>query len=261
MSGTIATGTLPFDRAAATYDRDWSADPAGAAQRRAVHRHLAAVIAGLDRRETAVDLGCGIGDDAEFLASHGLRVVGVDSSTAMIEAARRNLPAGTFLAAPIESVTSAELGLAPASVDLVVSNFSPLNCVADLPAPFALAAELLRPGGRFVVVLFGTLPIVEISLALARLDLRRALRRRRFRTVANVAGAPLPITYWCSSHVKRAAGASFRLRGRRGIGLVVPPSGIAAPKPLVGVAESIDRAASPLLPSFADHVLYDLERV
>jgi SAM-dependent methyltransferase len=44
--------------------------------------------------DSVLDLACGDGALAEFLAPHGIRYVGVDSSEAMVEAARARLGAG-----------------------------------------------------------------------------------------------------------------------------------------------------------------------
>lgn len=100
--------------------------------------------------ETVLDLGCGAGADACIAAlgvgSRG-RVVGIDSTPAMIGKARRI--AGILGLGNIEF----QLGdmsatpLADASVDVVISNGA-INLTAHKPCVFREASRVLKPGGR-----------------------------------------------------------------------------------------------------------------
>lgn len=95
-----------------------------------------------------LDVGCGDGQLARSLAGPHRRVLGLDPSAAMVELARERhagvagleFRQGAFL----------EQGFAPASFDLV-SFVASLHHM-DEQAALAHAAELLRPGGRLVVV-------------------------------------------------------------------------------------------------------------
>ncbi len=110
-------------------------------------------VADLHEGETVLDLGSGAGADALISArrvgSTG-RVIGLDMTDEMLELARAN--------AAVAGVTNVEfvkgyiedIPLAPASVDVIVSNCV-LNLSADKPRVFAEAARVLRPGGRFAV--------------------------------------------------------------------------------------------------------------
>ncbi|MFD0332148.1 class I SAM-dependent methyltransferase [Streptacidiphilus monticola] len=105
-------------------------------------RALLPQVTGLD----VLDLGCGDGGQAEWLASAGARsVLGVDPSTRMLALARgRAHPCLRYLQA-----TAEELTLPQASLDLVVSSLA-LHYVPDLPALLARIAQWLRPGGHLV---------------------------------------------------------------------------------------------------------------
>ncbi|MCU1488913.1 MAG: Methyltransferase type 11 [Acidimicrobiaceae bacterium] len=106
----------------------------------------------------AVDIGCGSGQLTLKLAPLVGSVTGVDVSSAMIELLADNARnAGatnvTGRAVPVE-----HLDLAPASIDLVVSNYV-LHHLRDedKAAVVAKAASWLRPGGRLVIgdMMFG----------------------------------------------------------------------------------------------------------
>jgi ubiquinone/menaquinone biosynthesis C-methylase UbiE len=102
---------------------------------------------------TAVDVGCGTGEDAQGLAvtvAPDGRAIGVDVSTAMISEARRRASA---VGSPAQFETGAadDLPLGDSSVDV-------LRCervLQHVPAPQACVAEMLRvlrPGGRVALI-------------------------------------------------------------------------------------------------------------
>ena len=97
-------------------------------------------------RGTVVDLGCGGGQWLARLAEEGYAVCGVDLSASMIEAARRLVPAGTFIHGSID-----EVELPPC--DAVTSLGEPINYLASGDAirrVFRNVHAALRPGGVFI---------------------------------------------------------------------------------------------------------------
>src|ERR1700752_735576 len=75
-----------FDRLAESYDDVWTHSAIGRAQREAVWRHLELV---LRPGQDVLELGCGTGEDATRLHRHGVSVTAIDSSSEMVNAARR----------------------------------------------------------------------------------------------------------------------------------------------------------------------------
>ena len=103
----------------------------------------------VDEAWTIGDLGCGTGQMAASLAPFVARVIAVDGSPAMLEAARARL-AG----APNVDVREGELEslpIEPGTLDAAVA-FLVLHYVAEPADALAQAARALRPGGRLVVV-------------------------------------------------------------------------------------------------------------
>lgn len=93
----------------------------------------------------ALDMGCGTGRHAEYLAAIGCDVVGVDASDAMLDVAREKIPSARFELGEHES-----LPLDDASIDLAVASLT----LCHLPDPTAAMVELarvLRPGGTVVI--------------------------------------------------------------------------------------------------------------
>jgi SAM-dependent methyltransferase len=88
-----------------------------------------------------LDLGCGEGRVGAALAALGHRVVGVDSSPAMVAAARERIEALV--------ADASALPFADASFDAVVA-FMSLQDMDELDAAVREAARVLEPGGRFL---------------------------------------------------------------------------------------------------------------
>src|ERR1700749_4547215 len=101
-----------------------------------------------------LELNCGTGADALFLARQNIAVVACDSSSRMIEIASRRLckedPEAPihFLELPTEHLAR----LRPRRpFDGALSNFSGLNCVADIDQAAYELARLLTPHAPLVL--------------------------------------------------------------------------------------------------------------
>jgi ubiquinone/menaquinone biosynthesis C-methylase UbiE len=94
---------------------------------------------------TALDAACGTARHGRYLASLGHTVIGVDSSSAMLEQARRHLPDAEFHEAALDA-----LPLDDDHVDLVVCGLALMH-IPDLEPVLTEFARVLRPGGRLVI--------------------------------------------------------------------------------------------------------------
>ncbi len=95
-----------------------------------------------------LDLGCGEGQIARLAAKGGARrAVGIDASAAQIAEAGRRAGGPAYARA-----LATGLPLAPGSFDAVVSCLV-LEHVADLDGALDEVSRVLRPGGRFVLLL------------------------------------------------------------------------------------------------------------
>ncbi|GCD90758.1 class I SAM-dependent methyltransferase [Nocardioides sp. LS1] len=93
----------------------------------------------------ALDVACGTGRHAAYLAGLGHTIIGTDVSPAMLDVARAKLPDAELHLADMHA-----LPVADASVDTVVTGLA-VNHVPDLRPVFAEFARVLRPGGHLVV--------------------------------------------------------------------------------------------------------------
>ncbi|RPJ84188.1 MAG: methyltransferase domain-containing protein, partial [Acidobacteria bacterium] len=110
--------------------------------------HLRPLLGLLDPAWVVGDLGCGTGQVSEALAPFVGSVVAIDSSSAMLEAARSRLkahPSVTIRRATLERLPFDD-GVLDAAVIILV-----LHHIADPGRVLAEAARALRPGGRLLV--------------------------------------------------------------------------------------------------------------
>ena len=130
-----------FERAAAEWDR-LRQDLFGSAS------HLQALPALLDPGWTVGDLGCGTGELTAALAPFVARVIAVDRSSDMLQAAERRLEDAANVdirRGELESLPVGDAELDAATLVLV------LHHLPDPSAALREAARVLKPGGRLLV--------------------------------------------------------------------------------------------------------------
>lgn len=258
----------PFDAIADRYDEIFTESSIGQAQRASVWKELEKRF---HRGDRVLEIGCGTGVDACFLAQRGVTVVACDNSSRMIEVAARRVEAARknsfvqvhLLAA--EEIDSLECGR---PFDGAFSNFGTLNCVEDLGSLARNLAKLLRPGATALLCLMGPCCLWEVGWYLAHGNPRKALRRlHRGGVTAQLAdGVPVHVHYPAVQSLTRTFAPEFRLKSLKGIGVAVPPSYVETwvhrfPCVLqlgVRVDSVLDRC--PGIRGLADHILLRFER-
>jgi SAM-dependent methyltransferase len=264
---SIDSAQAYWNVAAETYDLDFANTLIGRAQRESIWIEIGKVFTVGQR---ILELNCGTGIDAVFLANRGVRVLACDIAPRMIELAERRANSTQtsglidFRSLATENIEVLEKeGL----FDGVFSNFSGLNCVDDLPTVAQKLARLLRPGAQLVLCMIGRFVPWEIAWYIAHGNPRRALLRFKKVTVGRIGeDAVVSVRY---PSVRKLAGIfapGFRLKKRQGIGIALPPSyleHLAQRFPLVvNRLASLDRRIGclPLVRSMGDCVLLQFER-
>lgn len=214
-----------FDVMASGYDAEFTATGLGGVLRTIVWERFESCFAG---REHLLEIGCGTGEDAVFLARRGHRVFATDASEQMVRVARHKAElAGVahrieFLHAPMESLGTV---LAERCFDGMYSNFGALNCAANLKALIADLAPRLAPGAPLVCVVMGRHVPWEWVWYLARGEVDKAFRRLRR---GGVQWRGLTVSYPTPGELALALRPHFTSRGARSLGLALPPSYAAA---------------------------------
>jgi ubiquinone/menaquinone biosynthesis C-methylase UbiE len=258
---------LVFDQMAREYDDVFTNSMIGRAQRDTVWSVLTRVFQSGDH---ILELNCGTGEDALFLARNDVSVTACDASEKMIQIASHRLRTE----APHASV---QFNLLPTErihelqhvtkFDGAFSNFSGLNCVADLRQTAEDLATLLSPGAPLLICLSTRFCPWEMIWFTLHGNLRKAFRRCSGHTTAKAGDFTVDVYYPTVRNLQTLFSPSFVIRSCTGVGVTVPPSYVEAwirnhPK-LLSMFRTIDKAISSL-PGFrvlGDHVLLHFERV
>ncbi|MGA8428250.1 MAG: class I SAM-dependent methyltransferase [Candidatus Sulfotelmatobacter sp.] len=273
MTTTISPATgVPyssaFDGIAEQYDTTFSSSIIGQLQRRPVWDELGKSFRAGDR---VLDIGCGTGVDACFLAERGVDVIACDSSMRMLHVAQRKVAKLSFAGSvqlrvlPAEDISVLKDG---APLDGAFSNFGAINCVADIAKLASDLNLLLRPGASVLLCLIGPMCLWETAWYLLHGKVKKSLRRFRRHGVAAKFGdgAIVRVHYPSVRTIRDAFAPEFCLKGIRGIGVAVPPSYLEAwarrfPN-VVKMAANADKSLGhcPGIRMLADHVLLRFER-
>jgi len=267
-SGT-SSATAPawaFDRIAEHYDEIFTRTTIGQAQRQVMWDALRRTFSAGAR---VLELNCGTGEDALFLARHGVSVTACDASSAMIGVAKKRKSteaAGANVGFRVLANEELQLLRGEPAFDGAFSNFSGLNCVADVRRVAASLGALLKPGARLLVCLSTRVCAWEVLWYLGHGLPGRAFRRFGGRTVGSVEGFPVPVWYPTLRQTRRNFSPWFQLRSVRAVGLFVPPSYAEAwaqrHRGWISFLARLDERFGqfPSLRGFGAHVLLSLER-
>jgi ubiquinone/menaquinone biosynthesis C-methylase UbiE len=263
---TLSAAATAFDRVANSYDESFTHTAIGRAQRRQVWSRL---LAAFPVGSRVLELNCGTGEDARFLANRGRSILACDASAAMIEVAKRRTQQETGQAdLTFLQIANEELGSLPVeqAFDGAFSNFSGMNCVSDLRSVARNLAKLVRPGGSVLVCVWSRLCLAEVIWYFAHVQAKKAFRRFSRQATARLGDAVISVSYPSIRELRHAFSPWFALSSRRAVGLFVPPSYmerlIGRYDKLLAPLEQLDRlcAGWPILRDVGDHVLLEFVR-
>ncbi len=251
-----------FDQMAPDYDQVFTDSLIGKAQRAQVRKYLMELLE-VKPVQRILEINCGTGEDASWLASMGYTVTATDVSPEMIRVAREKAGFQTWLSVSYKTMGFDELDQLQKEgpYDLVLSNFSGLNCI-DKTALTQLNTQLQKlvaDKGELAIVIFGKYCIWETCYHFIKGRFRTAFRRwnKKPADMHLPGNTPLPVWY----HSRRQLSGSlsgFTLYGKKPVGLFVPPSyledGMKKRPRLFSFLQKMDQKCSgSWLSNFADH--------
>jgi ubiquinone/menaquinone biosynthesis C-methylase UbiE len=279
VDGTISLTSYPkldcagsaagaaFDGIAQDYDQIFTDSLIGRAQRGAVWNVLTRTFR---KNDKVLELNCGTGEDAIYLAGNGISVVALDASRQMIARAEQRLQHNSpetpviFRELPTERIDE----LHPETLfDGAFSNFSGLNCIADLGAVASSLARLVKQDGRLVLCFSTRFCLIEILYYISVGQWGKALRRCKGYTDVTINGTKFTVYYPTLRRIRQSFAPDFRHYSCTGIGVTVPPSYLetwARQHPRLFLSlRRLEKlfATVPILRSTGDHVLLCFEKV
>ncbi len=251
----------PFDELAADYDRQELENPI---RQRMRARSLVVLDATFPAGARLLDVGCGTGTEALWLAERGRHLTAIDPSSQMLDvlnararAANLDIPAHLLRAGDLDGLTG--------EFDGAYSSFGGINTEPDLGLFLASLARLVRPGGKIVLGVMNRWCVSEMALMLAAGRPRLAFRRYRPTLAVQVGAASVDVHYPSWPEMKGAVNAHFKVLRVEALLLLLLPYAwprLAAHKRAFGALDRIDRALAPHRPWawLGDHLLVIAER-
>jgi SAM-dependent methyltransferase len=265
MTQTFADGAA-FDALAADYDRDEADNPIRQLMRK---RSLAILESTFPQGARLLDVGCGTGTEAIWLARQGRAIFAVDSSPQMLKvlaqragAAKVQIPNRTLRAGNLLTLVD-ELG--EGSFDGAYSSFGALNTEPALEPPLAGLSRLVRPRGKIVLSVMNRWCVAEMALLVAGGRANQAFRRARSSLRVAVGSNFTEVRYPSWRQLSRALHTDFRVLEVQALTLLLLPYAwptLAARPRLYGVISRLDRTLAPHRPCawLGDHLLVVAER-
>jgi SAM-dependent methyltransferase len=253
-----------FDELAADYDAGFTHTLLG----RMLRRRVWSVLGSCFRPgQHVLELACGTGEDAVWLARRGVRVTATDGAAAMIAATVSKVETAGLRAAvhtrrlSLQQVAAGEMS---GTFDGALSNFGGLNSVGDWRPLAQALAGLVRPGGRVVLVVMGPYCPWEVAWYLLHGRARDAFRRLRQPATAKIGKAIMPVWYPAAGRLQRDFAPWFRPRQSQSLGLLLPPSYLrhlveCYPR-LFARLNRLERTTARLTAPWGDHYILTLER-
>lgn len=250
-----------FDIIAAEYDAHFTETLVGKEQR-AVSRYWLERFLMTKENLQILEINCGTGEDASWLASLGHKVIATDASPSMIRQAKKKFGSEKniiFYACDFEELAISFPGK---KFDLIFSNFAGLNCISPEKMIFLGKdlRQLLKENGHVAIVVFGKYTWWETFYYLLKGSPKKAFRRwnNKMNLVRLKGNVYQPVHYYS---VKKLAQlfSPLRLEERKPVGLFVPPAYLEAamkkrPKFFEWLARREEGAKKiPFASSLADH--------
>jgi len=224
VTDEFPTREAPFDTVSKDYDRLFSQTTLGQWLRSQVQEKLARHFSAGDH---ILELGCGTGEDALWLASREIKVTATDQSMLMLEQTQSKISAAGIT----DLVQTLQLDLNDMQTDFqtkfdgLFANFGVLNCVEDRPLLARKLAGWLRPGGKAVFVVMNPICPWEFFWYLAHGQPGKATRRFHQQLSVSLPGNQrIEISYPGPRRIASEFSPSFQLRSVQGLGTFLPPS-------------------------------------
>ena len=255
-----------FDIAAIEYDKEFTETAVGKLQRQIVWDYLEQ---NFSTSLNVLEINCGTGVDAAFLASRGYKILATDASAEMINVAKINNSDNDNIQFKQLSFDQLQ-SLNGKKFDLILSNFGGLNCISphQLQQLIKQLHNLLSKNGRFIAVVMGNFCAIETGYFLFKLNYKDAFRRRSNEAVeANVSGATVKIWYYSPVTFFDIVKDNFTKVKLKPVGAAIPPSYLnnfyTKNHSLLTISKKVEKILAPysFAANISDHYLIDLKSI
>jgi len=253
-----------FDKAARHYDATFTHSEIGQLQRNLVYKQLSKQIHSV---QNILEINCGTGEDAIWLAQQNFKITATDISQKMIDVAKSkaNFDNLNFQTADINSIATT---FENEKFDLVFSNFGGLNCLSksELEKFFQNVPSILSEKGKLALVIMPKNTLWEQFYFLAKAQFSSVFRRKKEIALANVDGENVPTYYYNPKDIVNLSVENFVLVDQKPIGFFVPPSYLEPffknKKGILLFLNRLEKGVSSwsFLSKYADHYIITLQK-
>jgi SAM-dependent methyltransferase len=263
MKNSLAYTQQPFDSLASSYDKEFTDTDIGKLLRGRTHEQMSRIFKAGD---SVLEINCGTGEDAAFLARMGVRVTATDGSKTMIDYSRSKIEQleldsmVKFQVCDFEELDS----VLPQGqkFDGIVSNFGGLNCAYKLEPIAAILAKHINTDGRLFICIMGRWTPWEWIY----LGWQGQFRRIWQRMAGVTEWRGITIRYFTPARFINIFEPYFKVLNISGLGFLLPPTYAGAivtkyPK-LFQNLNSIEKCLESLpgIPQFSDHFMMVMTR-
>lgn len=209
-----------FDHAAQTYDIHFTYSEIGKFQRNSVYENLQKHLKNIKK---ILEINCGTGEDAFWLAKQNFNVTATDISEKMIEIAQSKSKLENLNFKVLDINRLAE---ETEKFDFLFSNFGGLNCLTktELGLFFNTVTEILSEKGKMSLVIMPKNTLWEQFYFLIKLDFKNSFRRKKNFAIANVDGEKVTTYYYNPKDIVLLSHVNFEILEVKPIGFFIPPS-------------------------------------
>lgn len=212
-----------FDNAAQNYDDTFTNSEIGKLQRNVVYYHLEKLLS--SQKQNILEINCGTGEDAIWLANKKHIVIATDISNEMIAVAKskeshQNL---NFVTADINSISEQ---FESKKFDAIFSNFGGLNCLNydKLSRFLDSVSTILSEKGKLILVIMPKNTLWEKVYFMLKGKFKTAFRRTKKVAFANIDGISVPTYYYNPKDIVNLSKSNFDCLNVKPVGFFIPPS-------------------------------------
>ncbi|MBS1509611.1 MAG: class I SAM-dependent methyltransferase [Bacteroidetes bacterium] len=214
-----------FSKQSAIFDTLYGSDSIIAYKRQRVRQHLQQY---LQPGSHVLELNCGTGEDAIWLAQQGHTVHATDIAPGMLEQLQQKINTTSIqhlISTECISFTNLQQVQQQKLYNHIFSNFAGLNCTGELNKVLQSFHSLLEPGGIVTLVVLPSFCLWE-TLLLVKGKTKTAFRRffSSKGVKANVENTSFTCWYYNPSYIIKTLQPEFKVLSIEGLCTIVPPS-------------------------------------
>jgi len=218
-----------FDQEASLYDEKFTNSKIGIILRQFVWDYIDSILPE-NNSLRILELNCGTGEDAVYLAKKGHQILATDISGEMIRIVEKKVKENGHsksiktLQCDIKYLDKIDRA---SEFDLIFSNFGGLNCLDPhaLSSLSTNASKLLKTNGRFIAVVMTNFCLWESFYFLTKLKFHEVFRRFTKDVIkVRIGESEIDTWFYSPKGFYKLFNSKFNFIAAKPIGLTVPPS-------------------------------------